>query len=109
MLLKDVGSSSGDGCASIGSLARDLGDLVRELRKANTRRQTTSGPWFSQGLATPEAKQPATVYVQLLRELVGAGKLRAFVCHFYNFYFAHTAGGRMIGKVCTSCCDAPWN
>lgn len=22
-----------------------------------------------------------------------------FVCHFYNFYFAHTAGGRMIGKV----------
>ena len=22
-----------------------------------------------------------------------------FVCHFYNFYFAHTAGGRMIGKM----------
>ena len=22
-----------------------------------------------------------------------------FVTHFYNFYFAHTAGGRMIGKV----------
>lgn len=22
----------------------------------------------------------------------------AFICHFYNFYFAHTAGGRMIGK-----------
>lgn len=21
-----------------------------------------------------------------------------FICHFYNFYFAHTAGGRMIGK-----------
>jgi heme oxygenase (biliverdin-producing, ferredoxin) len=21
-----------------------------------------------------------------------------FVCHYYNFYFAHTAGGRMIGK-----------
>ncbi len=22
----------------------------------------------------------------------------AFICHFYNFYFAHTAGGRMIGN-----------
>jgi hypothetical protein len=22
----------------------------------------------------------------------------ALVCHFYNFYFAHTAGGRMIGE-----------
>ena len=21
-----------------------------------------------------------------------------FICHFYNFYFAHTAGGRMIGS-----------
>lgn len=21
-----------------------------------------------------------------------------FMCHYYNFYFAHTAGGRMIGK-----------
>jgi heme oxygenase len=20
------------------------------------------------------------------------------MCHYYNFYFAHTAGGRMIGK-----------
>lgn len=25
-----------------------------------------------------------------------------FVCHFYNFYFAHTAGGRMIGKQMSS-------
>jgi hypothetical protein len=23
---------------------------------------------------------------------------QAFICHFYNFYFAHTAGGRMIGS-----------
>ena len=22
---------------------------------------------------------------------------QAFLCHFYNIYFAHTAGGRMIG------------
>ena len=29
---------------------------------------------------------------------VHARSLPAFVCHFYNHYFAHTAGGRMIGK-----------
>ncbi len=23
---------------------------------------------------------------------------QAFICHYYNFYFAHTAGGRMIGN-----------
>lgn len=23
---------------------------------------------------------------------------QAFICHFYNIYFAHTAGGRMIGS-----------
>eukprot|EP00879_Flechtneria_rotunda_P010934 GHRR01011425.1.p1 GENE.GHRR01011425.1~~GHRR01011425.1.p1 ORF type:complete len:268 (+),score=57.00 GHRR01011425.1:50-853(+) len=23
---------------------------------------------------------------------------QSFICHYYNFYFAHTAGGRMIGK-----------
>ena len=30
--------------------------------------------------------------------MVADGELERFVCHFYNFYFAHTAGGRMIGK-----------
>jgi heme oxygenase (biliverdin-producing, ferredoxin) len=30
----------------------------------------------------------------------------AFVCHFYNHYFAHTAGGLMIGrKVSDMCLD----
>ena len=28
-----------------------------------------------------------------------------FTCHFYNFYFAHTAGGRMIGNA--ACAKAP--
>jgi len=28
-----------------------------------------------------------------------AEQWEAFVCHFYNFYFAHTAGGIMIGKM----------
>lgn len=29
---------------------------------------------------------------------IHAKSLPAFVCHYYNHYFAHTAGGRMIGK-----------
>ena len=29
------------------------------------------------------------------------GGPQAFICHFYNVYFAHTAGGRMIGKKVT--------
>ena len=28
----------------------------------------------------------------------------AFMCHFYNIYFAHSAGGRMIGKKISSMC-----
>lgn len=28
----------------------------------------------------------------------------AFVCHYYNYYFAHTAGGRMIGSKARFCC-----
>lgn len=28
----------------------------------------------------------------------------AFMCHFYNVYFAHSAGGRMIGKKVSSMC-----
>jgi heme oxygenase len=26
----------------------------------------------------------------------------AFICHYYNYYFAHTAGGRMIGSKVSS-------
>lgn len=27
----------------------------------------------------------------------------AFICHFYNIYFAHSAGGRMIGRSHSLC------
>jgi len=33
---------------------------------------------------------------QIVGEL--STSIPAFMCHYYNFYFAHTAGGRMIGK-----------
>lgn len=43
----------------------------------------------------PEVGEPGKSYAKLIREL---GGVPAFVCHYYNHYFAHTAGGRMIGK-----------
>jgi len=38
--------------------------------------------------------EAATGYAAELKRL----STPAFICHFYNYYFAHTAGGRMIGK-----------
>ncbi|XP_078432390.1 heme oxygenase 1, chloroplastic-like [Wolffia australiana] len=54
--------------------------------------------WFkSQGHAIPEPSSPGTSYAKYLEELSETDP-QAFICHFYNIYFAHTAGGRMIGK-----------
>jgi len=56
--------------------------------------------WFAdQGLETPAVGKFGSDYVELLQEMASAGRWEAFTCHFYNFYFAHTAGGRMIGKM----------
>ena len=60
--------------------------------------------WFKeQGFAEPPVGAQGTAYAALLRELACAGNVpyhwQVFTCHFYNFYFAHTAGGRMIGKM----------
>uniref|UniRef100_A0A0C9QRB6 heme oxygenase (biliverdin-producing) n=1 Tax=Wollemia nobilis TaxID=56998 RepID=A0A0C9QRB6_9CONI len=54
--------------------------------------------WFrQQGYSIPEPSSPGTSYAKYLQELSEQDP-PAFICHFYNFYFAHTAGGRMIGK-----------
>ncbi|XP_068642900.1 heme oxygenase 1, chloroplastic-like [Aristolochia californica] len=54
--------------------------------------------WFkAQGHAIPEPSTPGTSYSRYLEELAEKDP-QAFMCHFYNIYFAHTAGGRMIGK-----------
>lgn len=54
--------------------------------------------WFKeQGYCIPEPSSPGTNYAQYLEELSKKDP-QAFICHFYNIYFAHTAGGRMIGK-----------
>jgi heme oxygenase len=48
-------------------------------------------------LKRPGVGGPGLEYSQLLRTVASAS-VPQFVCHWYNFYFAHTAGGRMIGK-----------
>ncbi|KAJ4752326.1 Heme oxygenase 1 [Rhynchospora pubera] len=54
--------------------------------------------WFKeQGHEIPEPSSPGISYARYLEELSEKDP-QAFICHFYNTYFAHTAGGRMIGK-----------
>ncbi|CAN0182514.1 unnamed protein product [Ectocarpus fasciculatus] len=53
----------------------------------------------------PSPTENALEYASFLREKV-ASTVPGFMCHYYNHYFAHTAGGRMIGrKVAESCLD----
>jgi heme oxygenase (biliverdin-producing, ferredoxin) len=57
-------------------------------------------------LPRPDVGRAGRDYAQSLRRILldntgGAARtnnIPEFVCHYYNFYFAHTAGGRMIGK-----------
>lgn len=46
-------------------------------------------------LERPSVGKPGREYATHLRQIVS---IPEFMCHFYNHYFAHTAGGRMIGK-----------
>lgn len=56
--------------------------------------------WFKeQGMEIPPVGELGTEYVSMLGDLAAEEKWPAFVCHFYNHYFAHTAGGIMIGKM----------
>jgi len=51
-------------------------------------------------LVRPPVGQKGMEYANEIREMIvgGKGTVPEFICHYYNFYFAHTAGGRMIGK-----------
>ncbi|XP_076921924.1 heme oxygenase 1, chloroplastic-like [Bidens hawaiensis] len=54
--------------------------------------------WFEeQGYSIPEPSAPGLNYSAYVEELSKKDP-QAFICHFYNTYFAHSAGGRMIGK-----------
>lgn len=50
-------------------------------------------------LERPEVGVAGERYAKELRSMVkGDEDIPEFMCHFYNYYFAHLAGGRMIGK-----------
>ncbi|CAO2841311.1 unnamed protein product [Amaranthus hypochondriacus] len=54
--------------------------------------------WFKeQGHTIPEPSEPGETYAKYLEELAQKDP-QAFICHFYNVYFAHSAGGIMIGR-----------
>ena len=48
------------------------------------------------GLERPPVGKWGVEYAQVISEM--KGDIPTFTCHYYNHYFAHTAGGRMIGK-----------
>lgn len=49
-----------------------------------------AGPTMKAGLLLPASLSSA--------QELAAKDAPAFICHWYNLYFAHTAGGLMIGK-----------
>jgi heme oxygenase len=54
--------------------------------------------WFSdQGHTIPKPSSPGTTYASYIEELSEKNP-QAFICHFYNVYFAHSAGGQKVGK-----------
>jgi len=56
--------------------------------------------WFeSEGLEVPPLGSYGKEYAARLSEIAAAEQWEVLTCPFYNFYFAHTAGGRMIGKM----------
>lgn len=52
----------------------------------------------SLGVPTPKPTAGAAKYVDYMRKLEEK-KPEAVLCHWYNYYFAHSAGGRMIGRM----------
>lgn len=54
-------------------------------------------PTYDSSLTIPECGESGLEYSKFLRNLAKES-IPKFMCHYYNHYFAHTAGGRMIGK-----------
>lgn len=48
----------------------------------------------------PSVGEKGQAYSEKMLAIADKGKegIPEFMCHYYNYYFAHTAGGRMIGK-----------
>jgi heme oxygenase len=58
--------------------------------------------WFKQqGHTIPEPSAAGIGYASFLEEL-SEKEPQAFITHFYNLYFGHSAGGVLIGKKVTT-------
>ncbi|CAK7347581.1 unnamed protein product [Dovyalis caffra] len=54
--------------------------------------------WFSQlNIEIPEPSTPGSSYVKYLEKL-SEDSAPLFLCHFYNIYFSHIAGGQVISR-----------
>lgn len=51
-----------------------------------------------EGVEERQASTSATGYVAYMQKLL-ENKPESALCHWYNYYFAHSAGGRMIGRL----------
>jgi len=78
----------------------DLADL-RGTGLERTKALAKDIVWLaaSRGCLVPEVGEQGLAYASHLEDLSlqGEASTPQFLNHFYNFYFAHTAGGRMIG------------
>ncbi|KAJ8431860.1 hypothetical protein Cgig2_023504 [Carnegiea gigantea] len=78
-----------------------VGIVDAEFRNTGLERSeslATDLEWFKeQGHLIPKPSAAGLTYATFLEELAKKDP-QAFICHFYNVYFAHSAGGRMIGK-----------
>jgi len=57
--------------------------------------------WMCQkfDLERPDVGMAGKTYVEELKNMARSDEdIPEFMCHYYNYYFAHLAGGRMIGK-----------
>jgi len=50
------------------------------------------------GLEKPDVGIAGKGYAKKLKSISGDDDIPEFMCHYYNTYFAHLAGGRMMGK-----------
>lgn len=79
-------------------MSYDSDELFRNTGLERADRLAKDLEWFaSQGHEIPEAGPDGTTYATYLTEL-SETDVPAFICHFYNVYFAHSAGGKFIGK-----------
>ena len=76
-------------------LARDIA-FMRDLPGAGTGAVDLEDQ--EEGEEGHSGLPPGQEYAAYLRCLLENGSLPQFICHYYNFYFAATAGGMMIGK-----------